>query len=37
VPCEFTGAIKINLNTGDVILEPHHFADIEAVCAQLTA
>jgi hypothetical protein len=37
VPFEFTGAIKVNLDTGEVILEPHHFADIEAVCAQLTA
>jgi hypothetical protein len=37
VPFEFTGAVKINLDTGEVLLEPHHFVDIEAVCAQLTA
>ena len=37
LPFEFTGAIKINLDTGEVILEPHHFVDIEAVCERLTA
>ena len=37
VPFDFTGAIKINLDTGEVILEPHHFVDIEAVCERLTA
>ena len=37
VPFEFTGALKINLDTDEVILEPHHFVDIEAVCEQLTA
>jgi hypothetical protein len=37
VPFEFTGVLKINLDTGEVILEPHHFVDIEAVCEQLTA
>jgi hypothetical protein len=33
----FTGVMKINPETGEVILEPHHFFDIEEVCAQLTA
>jgi hypothetical protein len=37
VPLGFTGVLKINLDTGDAILEPHHFVDIEEVCAQLTA
>ena len=37
VPVEFTGVMKINLETDEVILEPHHFVDIEEVCAQLTA
>ena len=37
VPVEFTGVMKINPETDEVILEPHHFVDIEEVCAQLTA
>jgi hypothetical protein len=37
VPFEFTGVLKINLDTDEVILEPHHFVDIEGVCEQLTA
>src|SRR5215212_5445421 len=37
VPVEFTGVLKINLETDEAILEPHHFVDIEEVCAQLTA
>ena len=37
LPFEFTGVLKINLDTGEVILEPHHVVDIEAVCEQLTA
>ena len=37
VPLGFTGVMKINLDTGEVILEPHHFVDIAEVCAQLTA
>jgi hypothetical protein len=37
VPFEFTGVLKINLDTGEVILEPHHFVDIDQVCEQLTA
>ena len=34
---DFTGVLKINPETDEVILEPHHFVDIEEVCAQLTA
>ena len=37
VPFEFTGVLKINLDTDEVILEPHHVVDIEAVCERLTA
>jgi hypothetical protein len=37
VPLQFTGVLKIDLDTGDAILEPHHFVDIAEVCAQLTA
>jgi hypothetical protein len=33
-PLMFTGVLKINLDTGEVILEPHHTLD---VCEQLTA
>jgi hypothetical protein len=35
-PVEFTGVMKINLDTGEVILEPQHFADIPRLCEQLT-
>jgi hypothetical protein len=37
VPLGFTGVLKINLDTGEPILEPHHVVDIEEFCAQLTA
>ena len=38
VPLGFTGVLKIDLDTGDAILEPHHFTDdIEEFCARLTA
>jgi hypothetical protein len=37
VPFGFTGVLKINLETEEVILEPHHFVDIDQVCEQLTA
>ena len=37
VPFGFTGVLKINLETEEAILEPHHFVDIEAVCERLTA
>jgi hypothetical protein len=36
-PVEFTGVMKINLDTGEVVLEPQHFADIERLCELLTA
>lgn len=37
VPLGFTGVLKINPETDEVILEPHHVVDIEEFCAQLTA
>jgi hypothetical protein len=37
VPFDFTGVMKINLETGEVILEPHHEVDTTRVCEQLTA
>jgi hypothetical protein len=39
VPFEFTGVLKIDLETGDVILEPQHSREgnVEKVCATLTA
>jgi hypothetical protein len=37
VPFEFTGVMKINLETGEVILEPHHTLDTTRVCERLTA
>jgi hypothetical protein len=37
VPFGFTGVLKINLTTGDVILEPHHDVDTTRVCERLTA
>jgi hypothetical protein len=37
VPFDFTGVLKINLDTGDVILEPHHDVDTTRVCERLTA
>lgn len=36
-PVEFTGVMKINLDTGEVVHEPQHFADIEGLCEKLTA
>jgi hypothetical protein len=36
VPLGFTGVLKIDLDTGEAILEPHHFVDIAEVCEQLT-
>jgi hypothetical protein len=36
-PVEFTGVMKINLDTGEVVHEPQHFADIERLCELLTA
>jgi hypothetical protein len=37
VPLGFTGVLKINLDTGETILETPHVVDIEEFCAQLTA
>jgi hypothetical protein len=37
IPLDFTGVLKVDLVTGEVILEPHHFADIADACAVLTA
>jgi hypothetical protein len=37
VPFGFTGVLKINLETGEAILEPHHEVDTTRVCEQLTA
>jgi hypothetical protein len=37
VPFGFTGVLKINLDTGEPILEPHHMVDTTRVCARLTA
>jgi hypothetical protein len=37
VPLGFTGVLKINPETEEVILEPHHVVDIAEVCEQLTA
>ena len=39
VPFTFTGVLKINLTTGDAILEPHHSLEgrLEEACAALTA
>jgi hypothetical protein len=36
VPFGFTGVMKINLDTGEVILEPHHIVDTTRVCELLT-
>jgi hypothetical protein len=36
VPFEFTGALKINLTTGEVILEPRHTVDMTRACRLLT-
>jgi hypothetical protein len=37
VPFGFTGVLKINLDTGEAILEPHHIVDTTRVCELLTA
>lgn len=37
VPFDFTGVLKIDLDTGEAILEPHHFLDTARACAALTA
>jgi hypothetical protein len=37
VPLGFTGVLKLNPETEEVLQEPHHVVDIEEFCAQLTA
>jgi hypothetical protein len=37
VPFGFTGVLKLNPETGEILLEPHHVADIAEVCELLTA
>jgi hypothetical protein len=37
VPFGFTGVLKIDLDTGEAILEPHHIVDTTRVCELLTA
>jgi hypothetical protein len=37
VPFGFTGVLKLNLETEEVILEPHHEVDTTRVCERLTA
>jgi hypothetical protein len=34
-PFEFTGALKIDLETGETILEPHHSTNVAEACAAL--
>jgi hypothetical protein len=36
VPFDFTGVLKTNLDTGEVILEPHHTVDTTRACELLT-
>lgn len=36
VPFEFTGALMVNLTTGEVILEPRHTVDTTRACRLLT-
>jgi hypothetical protein len=36
IPFDFTGVMKINLDTGEVILEPHHIVDTTRACELLT-
>ena len=37
IPFGFTGVLKIDLETGEAILEPQHFRDVADACAVLTA
>jgi hypothetical protein len=37
VPVGFTGVLKLNPETEEVLQEPHHVVDIEEFCARLTA
>jgi hypothetical protein len=36
LPFDFTGVLKINPTTGEVILEPHHIVDTTRACRLLT-
>lgn len=36
LPFDFTGVLKIDLTTGEAILEPHHIVDTTRVCHLLT-
>ena len=35
VPFQFTGTLKINMTTGETILEPHHLTNTDRACAVL--
>ena len=35
-PVEFTGVLKTNVETGEVILQSHHLDDIAKICKMLT-
>jgi hypothetical protein len=35
-PVEFTGVLKVNLETDEVILQSHHLSDIPRICKLLT-
>lgn len=37
VPFEFSGVMKINLDTEEVVLEPHHTLDATQACELLTS
>jgi hypothetical protein len=37
VPLGFTGVLKLNPETGEILHEPHHVVDIAEVCERLTA
>ena len=39
IPFNFTGVLKLDLDTGEAIVEPHHSLEgqIEEACAALTA
>jgi hypothetical protein len=36
IPFDFTGALMVDLTTGEVILEPHHVVDTTRACHLLT-
>jgi len=37
LPFDFTGVLKVNPDTGEVLHEPTHFVDTDKACAALTA